>query len=296
MKILVIGKNGFIGKSIIEYFYSKNDFIITGTSSDELDLLDETAVYKFLKKGYFDIVINTAIFTKSKHLLKSANNELEYDLRTFFNLAKYNYLYGKMIYFGSGAEYNKEFPICSVTEEEWIHMIPSTDYGFAKYIMNQYAEKSENIYNLRVFGIYGKNEDYRRKFITGSCAKAVCNLPITIRQNVLFDYLYIDDFCQIIEKFLILEKPQYHSYNLSSGRQIDLLTLAQLVKKVSKKNIPIIVCKNGLAKEYTADNQRLLKEIGAIKLTDFEETIRTLYDYFSNIKEEIDITPLIYQG
>lgn len=295
MKILIIGKNGFIGKSLVDYFKVQTNYTVISTSSSELNIMDESSIYNFLLREKFDIVINTAVYTRSRMTLKNCSSELDYDLRMYFNIAKYNTLYTKMIYFGSGAEYDKNFPICSVTEEEWNRFIPSTDYGFAKYIMNQHAEKSENIYNLRIFGLYGKNENYRKKFITGACAKAVCDLPITIRQNVFFDFLYIDDFCRMLDCFIKLENPKYHSYNIVSGRKVDLLTLAKLVKKVSKKEIPIIVCKEGLDKEYTADNSRLLEEIGSINLMDYEESIQALYDHYLEKREEIDIMPLVYQ-
>ena len=295
MKILIIGKNGFIGKSLVDYFKVQTNYTVISTSSSELNIMDESSIYNFLLREKFDVVINTAVYTRSRMTLKNCSSELDYDLRMYFNIAKYNTLYRKMIYFGSGAEYDKNFPICSVTEEEWNRFIPSTDYGFAKYIMNQHAEKSENIYNLRIFGLYGKNENYRKKFITGACAKAVCDLPITIRQNVFFDFLYIDDFCRMLDCFIKLENPKYHSYNIVSGRKVDLLTLAKLVKKVSKKEIPIIVCKEGLDKEYTADNSRLLEEIGSINLTDYEESIQALYDHYLEKREEIDIMPLVYQ-
>lgn len=295
MKILIVGHRGFIGKSLTEYFAEKPNYEITGVSSKELNTLNESAVRDFLMDNKFDVIVNCAVFSRSRYPDIDCGKELELDLRMYFNFARYNYLYGKMIYLGSGAEFDKSVPICEAADENWNHNIPTDHYGFAKYIINQHIEKSDNIYNLRLFGIYGKYEDYRRKFITGACAKAVCDLPLTIRQNVYFDYLYIDDFCVMFERFLEIEKPLYHSYNFSSGRKIDLITLANLVKYISKKNLPLIICKDGLDKEYTSDNSRLLAEIGIVKWTEFETSIEFLYNYYLMRKDEIDIMPLVYQ-
>lgn len=64
----------------------------------------------------------------------------------------------------------------------------------------------------------------------------------------------------------------------------------------SEKELPIIVCKPGFANKYTADNQRIIKEIGNIKLTDYERSIKFLYEYYLERKAELDIMSLVYQG
>lgn len=294
MELLIIGKNGFVGKNLFEYFEKTQGVNVEGTSSRDLDLLDEKAVYRRLKEKRYDVVIHAAVYNPRVGSGKEPEKELEYDLRMFYNIAKYHDLYGKMIYFGSGAEYDKRFPICQVTEEDWEREIPENVYGFAKYVINRDIEKSENIYNLRIFGLFGKYENWRTTFISGACCKALKGLPITIRKNVYFDYLYIDDFCRMIERFLRLEKPKYHSYNITSGRKIDLISLADTVKRVSGRDVPVIVCAEGLANEYTADNGRLLEEIGAFPLTSYEDAVRELYGWYEAHGKEIDLLSLLY--
>lgn len=294
MKLLIIGCNGFVGRNLYEYFQQKSTFSVEGTTSRDLNLLDENAVYKWLKEGKYDIIIHAAVYNPRVGMGKEPDKELEYDLRMFYNIAKYHDLYGKMLYFGSGAEYDKRFPICSVTEEEWEREIPENIYGFAKYVINQQIEKSENIYNLRIFGLFGKYENWKATFISGALCKALKNLPITIRKNVYFDYLYINDFCKMVERFIKLEKPRYHSYNITSGKRIDLITLAEIVKKVSEKEVPIIVCSEGLANEYTADNSRLIEEIGQEPLTAYEIAVKELYEFYKSREKDIDLMSLLY--
>ena len=44
--------------------------------------------------------------------------------------------------------------------------VKSDIYSFSKYqIAKDIESKKKNIYNLRGFGIFGKYEDYRRRFI-----------------------------------------------------------------------------------------------------------------------------------
>lgn len=297
--ILIIGKNGFVARNLFEFLSKADEYDVSSVGSKELNLLDEIAIKSFLEKNYYDVIIDCAVWSPQYATLMDIGREVTYDLRMFFNIAKYHELYGKLIHFGSGAEYNKDYPIVEVDEDCYKRVIPSNDYGFAKYVINQYIEKSDNIYNLRVFGLYGKYENYGKTFISGACAKAVCDIPISIRQNVLFDYLYIDDFCKMLKAFVEIEKPCFHSYNIVSGRKIDLISLAKMVTaiadRVDHKKIDIIVCKEGLANEYTANNRRIIEEIGNISLTNYENSIEDMYLYFKENKNSIDKQSLLYQ-
>lgn len=294
-KLLLLGGNGFAGKNLREYFsLFPSEYSVDAPSSKELDLLDEVRVTDYLKKGHFDIVINAAIGNPKRDSYNQNTRELECDLRMFYNLERCSDLYGKMLYFGSGAEFDKRFPICKVTEKDVGKTIPVTDYGLAKYIIGRNIEKSSNIYNLRIFGLYGKYENYGTTFISGACCKAIKGLPISIRQNVFFDYLFIDDFCKIV-RYFVDNNPACHTYNLSSGTSVDLITLAETVKQVSGVDVPVYVCKEGLANEYTADNSLLKNEIGDFAFSSIENGIQSLYQYYRGIESSIDMMKLLYQ-
>ena len=294
-KILLLGSNGFIGRNLKEYLKkSEGRYEIYAPTKEEIDLSNEQAVKDHLQTKYFDVVVNAAVFNPRIGFNKDLSKELDINLRIFFNFERYKNLYGKMLYFGSGAEFDKRGEISLINEDEAGNGIPATEYGLYKYIISKSIDQSENIYNLRIFGLFGKYENWRRTFISGACCKALKNLPITIRQNVYFDYLYIDDFCKLIEWF-IENDGQYRSYNVTSGRRTDLLTIADIVKKVSEKNLPIYICKEGLDKEYSASNKRLLKEIGDFKFTAMEDSIRDLYMWYMDHEKDIDTYSLLYQ-
>ena len=146
---------------------------------------------------------------------------------------------------------------------------------------------------MRIFGLFGKYENWKTTFISGACCKALKNLPITIRKNVYFDYVFIDDFVRIVEWFIDHE-PKFHEYNICSGKKYSLIELANYVKNVSKKEVPIIVCQEGLAKEYTGSNVRLLNEIKELSFTGIEDAIKDLYCYYQSIEEQIDLMSLLY--
>lgn len=293
--MLIFGSGGFIGRNLVEYLSEYAEYELLCPRSKDLDLLDEYAVESYLKEHCPDVVINAAVCKNPKYFASSnPKSELEQDLRMFFNLEKHCDKFGKMLYFGSGAEFDKRYDICSAKEGEFLNGIPANEYGLAKYIIGQAIENSSNIYNLRIFGLFGKYENWRTTFISGACCKAIKGLPITIRQNVVFDYLYIDDFCPIIRWF-IDNTPKYHSYNIASGRKIDLVTIAETVKKLSGNDVPIYVCQEGLGREYTASNQRLLAECSNFFTSDFDVSVQSLMNYYRGHTDDISLLDLLYQ-
>lgn len=294
MRILILGSTGFVGKNVTEYLLNKN-YNITFPTSKELNCINEYDVKEYLMNNWFDIILNFASYGDSIDKSKDGTKILEYNLRIFSNFAKYSHLFGKMIYTGSGAEYDKRYPIVKVKEEESDdRLIPLDQYGLMKYIVNKQIENSPNIYNLRLFGIFGKYEDWKTKYISNLCCKSIKNLPLTMRKNCYFDYLWIDDFCILLEKFILLKNPKYHVYNAVSGKSIDLYTIAEIVKKVSGKNSDIVVCQPGYANEYTACNDRILDEIPDMVFTDMEHAIEKLYRWYEVNQEMIDVYSLVY--
>lgn len=292
-KILLTGGSGFIGRNVIDYYRDSKDYQIFAPSSKELDCTNQNAVYECLKSNKFDYVFNFAVYGDGIDKSKDGTKMLEYNLRMYHNFAEHSDFYEKMIYLGSGAEYNKQYPICSVKEVDVGKTIPVDQYGLMKYTVNRLIEKSSNIYNFRLFGIFGKYEIWYRRFISNICCKSLFGLPLTIRQNVYFDYLFIEDFLQILDKFLKIQHPKFHSYNIVSGKRIDLLSLCNCLNEITGMNNRIIVCNEGFGNEYTASNERINNEC-KINYTPIEVSMKKMLDYYKTIKEKLDITNLIY--
>lgn len=286
-KILLLGSSGFIGHNLFEFLKNKN-YIIDAPTHRELDVLIEENVVKCLKNNKYDIVINALDISNSDKYY------FEKRLRMFYNLAMHNDLYGKMIYFGSGAEYGRELEIHNVCENEIDRIIPSDTYGFCLQQMNDYARRSANIYNFRLFGIFGKYELWNQRFISNAICKTMFGYPITIRQNRIMDYLYIDDLSKIVE-WAINNKPKYQDYNAVSGKAYSLYDLAEIVQKVMQTKIPIYVAKEGYFSEYTASNSRLYNDMKKFVCEDIEESILKLSKWYKLNKKIIDKEKLLYQ-
>ena len=292
MKILITGASGFVGRNVKEYLEKQGKYEIYAPSSKELDCLDERGVTKYLQQHHFDYIFHFAIYGDSVDKSKEKNKILDYNLRMFLNFYKNANLFSRMYYTGSGAEYDKRYDISSVKEEELGRSIPVDSYGLLKYTIAQMIENSSNIYNLRLFGIFGKYEYYPTKFISNVCCKAIKDLPLTMRQNVYFDYLWIEDFCRMAELFLY-HQPRFHTYNVVSGTKVSLKDICEDVLAISKKELPVFVCKDGLANEYTASNRRFLNEFPEFQYTPIKSAIEILYQWYQE-NPNIDIYQLLY--
>lgn len=284
-RILLTGGSGFIGRNLIEELGKKHEIIAPRHS--ELDLLDAGAVRNFLKGKDFDVVIHAATIGGSRKN-PGPENMVELNLRMFFNLAECSGEFGRMIQFGSGAEYGKQADIRMVKETDFGKRMPSDPYGFYKYVCSKQVERADNITCLRIFGCYGKYEDYEYKFISNAICRSLFGLPITINnKNVLFSYLYVDDFIRIVDYF-IEHKGKHRFYNSVPGETIDLISISEIIRTISKDKQKLIVKNSGMGLEYTADNSRLREEIKGMKFTDMKTGIRRLYDWYSKNRNLIE--------
>lgn len=283
-RILLTGGNGFIGRNIREKL--DEQYTIFSPSSQELDLLDRQAVTRYLQENKISDVIHCAVYSQ-KRRDKNPDADFSANMKMFFHLAEHSHYLDKIIYFGSGAEFDKSLSIYQVVEQEFGRSIPLlNDYGLSKYLMNLYARQSENIYNLRLFGVYGPYEDWRTCFISNLCCKSVYGLPLTVRQECVFDFLYIDDLMQPIQS-LLESKPLYHDYNLCSGNPVRLTKIAEIVRKISGKDLEVQIFNPGENLEYTGCPECFRKEYG-LHLTSLEQGIQKLYSFYESSKDSID--------
>lgn len=283
-RILITGGTGFIGRNLTEQL--SNDHIVIAPSSAELNLLDDRQVARYVKGSRVDVVIHAATWNATRNSRKDTSRVLENNLRMFFNLARCNQDYGKMIYFGSGAEYDKRYLVPRVSEDYFDAHVPADQYGLSKYLMRKHASTSRNIFNLCLFGVFGKYEDWELRFISNACCKALFDLPVTIKQNVLFDYLHVDDLAKIVSWF-IANTPQQQIYNVCRGSVSSLRELATGVLTYAGKNLEIRIQNAMMGTEYSGNNERLLKELPALEFTSVEQNIPKLYDWYNANKDRI---------
>ncbi|HEX5636481.1 MAG TPA: NAD(P)-dependent oxidoreductase [Gammaproteobacteria bacterium] len=284
MPILLTGGSGFIGKNLIELMGHRHQLL--APSSKELNLLDEDAVEKFLIDNEIDFIIHSAT-TPGHRNAPAVPDLVARNLRMFFNLARNKHRFKKMIYLGSGAIYDGRHYQPRMAEDYFDAHVPADPHGFSKYVLSKYIEHEPNIIELRIFGIFGKYEDYAIRFISNAICKSLCGLPITLRQNRRFDYLYVNDLVPIIEHFIECSTDR-NIYNACNDHAIDLLTLAEKVREISGAQSEIIVSQPGRGLEYSGDNSQLRAAMPALAFTPMDAAIGELYNWYANNRHSIN--------
>lgn len=284
-RIFLSGSGGFIGRNIAEQLDGKFD--ISCPKRNELDLLDAEAVRKYLKENEFDAVIHAANIGGTR---KSSDTDAtaQANLACFFNIAKCKEYFGRMVQLGSGAEYGKNRALVRIPESEFGAVVPKDHYGKYKYECAKYAESTDGITNLRIFGCYGKYEDYEIRFISNAICRSLCGMPIIIKnQDVVFSYLYVDDLAAIISHFV--EHPgKFRSYNAVPPETIRLSEIANMVRSVDGGKVRVEVKNPGQGLEYSGDSARLEDEMRGMRFTSMREGIEKLYKWYSDDSSNVD--------
>lgn len=187
-KILIIGKNSFIGKSLHQHFGWQV------VSRNELDLLKFNESYDFLAENKFDTIINCAISGTAKNT--DTLNDLYNNILLFENLLLIQEkLKFKLITFSSGAEFDRRGPIAG--REGRFDSVPTDFYGLAKYTHSKRVENNVDILNLRIFNVFGPLERNNR-FIYSCFTSAAKHQNIEIYEDKKFDFFSIYDLMVLI--------------------------------------------------------------------------------------------------
>jgi UDP-glucose 4-epimerase len=285
MKVFLTGGRGFIGQNLIENLSSEIE--VTAPTSRELDLTDQDAVERFVRANDFDVIMHTATWNATANSPKDRQQVLEKNLMMFFNLARLQNHFEKMIYIGSGAEYDMRHYQPFMKEDYFDKHVPVDQYGFSKYIMAKYIESTDKIVDLRVFGCFGPYEDWEIRFISNALCKALHGLPITLRQNVFFDYIWVQDLVRMTE-WAMKTPTKFRHYNACTGQHIDLLTVAYMIRDMTGADVPVVVGREGLKTEYSGDNSRIKKEMGGFEFTPMRTSLEMLIEYYQKRLNSID--------
>lgn len=284
MKVLLTGGSGFIGRNLVAQWADRHE--LAAPSRAELDLLDAAAVRSYLDRGRFDVVVHAAT-ERSNRAVAAGPEWLERNCRLFFNLARNPQSFGRMLFLSSGAVYDRERLPPLAGEEEFDALVPASDYGFSKYLCAKSIREDGPVYELRLFAVYGPYEDWRVRFLSNACCRALWDLPVVIRRNVFFDYLDVYDLGRILKCFFTGDF-RHRQYNVCTSCPVDLKTLAAEIIAASGKPLAVIVRQEGLASEYSGSNRRLLAEIPHFQFRERQDSIARLYQWYAARKAEID--------
>ena len=244
MKILLTGSNGFLAKNLAKHLIKYN---LTTISRTDFDLRDTAAVNSFFKDKYFDVVVHCAI--KGGNRLIEDSKDIVYDnIKLTMNLMLNYRSFGKIIYFGSGAELDRSNDI-SGRNISMFKELPDDYYGFSKNIIGRLLNSYDNAYNLRIFNVFAEDEAERR-MIKGNIINYINNEPIVIHQDKIMDFMYIGDFIQLVDKYI---NNNYLPRELDCvyDSKYKLSDIAKVINKLSSHKVDINIVNSDLGLSYS---------------------------------------------
>ncbi len=288
--ILLTGWTGFIGRNIKESYLSDKYNIIAPTHK-EIDFSDTELVDEFFESNKFDVVLHTAVKPSHRAAI-DRNNILWTNLRMFENLERNRYKFGKLINFGSWAIYDVAKNNSGTSENDIYKNMGVDEHSFAKYVMQKQIDNLPNFVNLNIFWIFWKYEDYSIRLISNAIAKSLFKIPITLRQNRRFSYLYINDLFPIIERF-IENNQKFKSYNVVPDNYVELKDIVYEVANITW-NSEIEIRNDWYWLDYYWINSRLRDEYVDVKFTPITNAIAELYNWYHENVSVIDKEKLLY--
>ena len=234
MKILITGSNGYIGKAVKEHYSEHN---LTLLHRAVCELTDESQVDNFFTEKY-DVVIHCAALGGNR-IERDKPKVLHDNLKMFLNLHKHKDKFGKLIHFGSGAQYHED-----------------TYYGLSKRVIADLCETDDKFFNIIVYGLFDKNE-IETRFIKSCINKCKEGKPIIVHKNKKMDFFHMEDLLILIDKIISVDeenKLQWihatREYQAVYWEEFDLCSIARMVIGEMGSG-EIILGEPGLDKPYT---------------------------------------------
>ncbi len=274
MNILLTGSGGYIGSNLKPAFEAEH--VLFAPRSFELDLTNTASVKKYFDDKNIDVIVHCSSVGGVREKIDSPET-VELNLLMVENLLESKSNSCKFITFGSGAMYGKCRNLHRVSEEQIGDFEPVDLYGKSKLLIAKKINQRRDALCLNIFGCYGYNEKTSR-FPTYAILQNFRKEPIEINQNVIFDYLWVEDL-QIIVNYFISNWPVENIINITPDDSISLTEIAEIVNSISSFKSLITLKQAGFNNEYTGTNKILKKNYPNLVFTSYSEGLRKLFTH-----------------
>ncbi len=302
-KIFIAGHKGFVGSALLKKMqtdYPQSQIITRNRA--ELDLLNQQAVFDFLKQKKPDLVVVAA--AKVGGIMANMTHQADFlyqNLQIQNNLIHGSFLAGvnKLLFLGSSCIYPRN---CSQPMKEEYLMtgdVEPTNYGYAvaKIAGLKMCQAYKEQYGCNFFGIqptnlYGPGDSFDENHSHAMAgimrkmhdAKVRGDKTYTLwgTGTAMREWLYIDDMIDAI--MFILKKNITELVNIGVGQDISIIDLANKIAKIIdfKGNISLDTSKpDGMPKKLLDVSK--MSSHGWFAKTDIEKGIINTYNWFKNL-------------
>lgn len=250
MKILVIGKNGQLGRELFELSQLQCEYEWTFTEHKDLDICCESSVKDFFSKHSFDVVMNVAGYTavdKAEIEQEQAMNANGYALKALCEEIKKQQ--GFLIHISSDYVFGNE--LCTPYTEDFANLQPLSIYGISKYMGETLILRSSVhaaiIRTSWLFSYHGNN------FV-----KTMLNLGKNKQSlNVVFDQIgnptYAGDLAKAMVRMIQHVPPQTEIYHFSNEGVCSWYDFSRKIMDIAKLPCRILPIRS---KEYPTPAER----------------------------------------
>ena len=228
--ILITGSNGFIGQYVTPL--CKIKYNILSPSHDELDLMDEKQVGRYIKKHRPTHLIHLAWIT-TPGVYKDSHDNIKW-VSASENLFK-EFLDGggrNIIGIGTNQEYDQEYKyFLEDHTPEKSNNLYGTTKTCTKNILEEWCRRKDARYAwLRIFNIYGYNEP-KNKLVSSIIRSLEENKIVKINTpHMVLDYVYVKDVAKIVVDIVeIIECKNLRTLNVCSGIPISTMEIANYI-------------------------------------------------------------------
>jgi len=299
-KIYIAGHKGMVGSAIWRALIKKGYTNLIGRTSSELDLRDQAAVHTFLNSESIEAVIDAA--ARVGGIL--ANNTYPYQFLMENMLIQNNLINGaykariqKFVFLGSSCIYPKlaEQPLKEEAlltgslepTNEWYAIAKISGVKACEAIRIQYGLDFVSLMPTNLYGTHD-NFDLKTSHVLPAMlrkfheAKEKGNSPVELwgTGTPMREFLFVDDMAEAVV-YALENKLSEHLYNVGSGSDLTIKSLAEKIQKVVGHTGEIVwnsEMPDGTPRKWM-DVSKLKKE-GWKASTCLEDGLKITYDWF----------------
>ncbi len=317
MKVLVTGSAGFIGfhlaRRLLKFKYkvigldNLNSYysvkfkklrvsILLKNKNfyfEKIDLKNKSAVNKIFNKHKPDIVFHLASQPGIMYSFKNPKSYITNNIYGTTNLMHIAHKHSiKKFYFTSSSSVYgnlKKFPIKETHNLKPLNTYAKTKKKCEKILQNFFKNTEVDLKIFRPFTVYGTYARPDMIFIT-YLKKATKSQEFFLYNNgnYIRDFTYVEDLCEILRRFVKINKIKNNIINICSSKPIKIKKILPIIDfynfnkaKVTKKPI-----RRGEMKKTFGDNSLLKKYVKFKNFTDIQIGIENTVRWYNNFSQK----------